>query len=164
MTNLVNGFFQRISALINNLIARGISWAKKVVEEKAKEGRLLSDAELIIAKRVGVRFPERIRLVFVDQIPQPEDPQLLEVARSTGLNFPSTIGLALGYTIFIRNNNFSEKALAHECRHVYQFEQAGSIESYLQNYLQSLLIDGYTNSPYEKDAQAWEKEGQFQNF
>ncbi|KIE59156.1 hypothetical protein A946_03900 [Methylacidiphilum kamchatkense Kam1] len=157
MTNGFNDFF---SAMINNLIARGISWAKKVVEEQAKEGRLLSDSELIVAKKVGVRYPERIRIVFVDQIPHPEDPQLLEIAQSYGLSFPSMIGLALGYTIFIRNNNFSEKLLAHECRHVYQFEQAGSIESYLQNYLQSLLPNGYANSPYEKDAQAWEKKGQ----
>jgi hypothetical protein len=46
--------------------------------------------------------------------------------------------------------------LAHECRHVAQYEMAGSVAAFLTVYLHQLVTVGYDNSPFEIDARAHE--------
>jgi len=46
--------------------------------------------------------------------------------------------------------------LRHEFRHVYQFEQAGSIANFIEIYVKSVIADGYQNSEFEIDARAFE--------
>jgi hypothetical protein len=46
--------------------------------------------------------------------------------------------------------------LAHECRHVYQYEVAGSIDAFLSLYLKQVAEFTYERAPFELDAQAWE--------
>jgi hypothetical protein len=43
-----------------------------------------------------------------------------------GLLGPNTAGRTVGYGIFIAER-CTPRLLAHECRHVYQYEQAGSM-------------------------------------
>ena len=96
--------------------------------------------------------PEKIRLSFVAQLPLPSDPMLRQAALQTGLLGPNMIGLTLGYGIYICHGHNSSRLLSHECRHVHQYEQAGSIAAYLPKYLQQIAQFGYTNAPYEVDA------------
>ena len=46
--------------------------------------------------------------------------------------------------------------LSHEFRHVYQYEQAGSIAAFLPGYLQQVVQLGYANTAFERDAEAHE--------
>jgi hypothetical protein len=50
----------------------------------------------------------------------------------------------------------TSRLLAHECRHVYQYEVAGSIEAFLPLYLQQIAEFTYDRAPLELDAQVWE--------
>jgi len=65
-------------------------------------------------------------------------------------------GLTLGYTILICHGHLSRRLLSHECRHVAQYEQAGSIASFLPTYLGAIVQVGYWNCPFEQDARSHE--------
>ena len=66
------------------------------------------------------------------------------------------VGLTLGHSIYICNGHNSPRLLSHECRHVQQYEQAGSIAAYLPKYLEQIARYGYFDAPYEVDARAHE--------
>jgi hypothetical protein len=54
-------------------------------------------------------------------------------------------GLTLGYAILICHGHMSHRLLSHECRHVAQYEQVGSIAAFLSAYLGAIVQVGYWN-------------------
>jgi len=92
-----------------------------------------------VAQRVGVRKPELIRVKRVDHIPLPGDTLLRRAAHRAGLLGPETLGLTLGYGIFIVSGHDTVRLLSHEFRHVYQYETLGSIDKFLPVYLQQIV-------------------------
>jgi hypothetical protein len=50
----------------------------------------------------------------------------------------------------------SNRLISHECRHVHQYEVAGSIAGFLPLYLQQIVSYGYEQAPYEIDAREHE--------
>ena len=135
---------------------RAIKWVETVAADVAAAGRPLNASGLRIARAVGVRRPASVRLLTVDHIPLPSDPELRAAALLTGIIGPDTDGLALGHSVLIRHGRMSCRLLSHECRHVFQYEQAGSIAAFLPLYLQSVVQLGYSDSPFERDALAHE--------
>ena len=77
-------------------------------------------------------------------------------AQASGLLSPNIDGLTLGHGIYIRHGQASNRLLSHEFRHVYQYEQAGSIAAFLSVYLQQILTVGYQLAPLEIDAREHE--------
>lgn len=138
------------------LLPKAIEWAEKEEATALAAGASLTETGLRLARTVGVRFPERIRIVEVASIPFPADPELGAAARQAGLLGPETIGLALGYAVFILNGRSSNRLISHECRHVYQCEVAGSIAAFLPLYLEQIVTFGYERAPYEIDAREHE--------
>ena len=138
------------------LLPRILAWANAQADSILHQGDPLNAAGLTLASRVGVAQPERIRILTVTTVPAPEDPELQRIAVEQNLIGPSTAGLTLGYGIFILNGCLTPRLLAHECRHVYQYEVAGSIEAFLPLYLQQIAEFTYHRAPYELDARAWE--------
>ena len=145
-----------LAAALPLLTPKAIEWAEQRASEISASGEPLSEHGLAVARQVGVANPERIRLSFVPQLPLPTDPRLRQAAVQTGLLGPNMIGLTLGYGIYICHGHNSPRLLSHECRHVQQYEQAGSIAAYLPKYLQQIVQFGYTDAPYEIDARAHE--------
>lgn len=144
--------------LLPQLLPRAISWAETVAAEVATNGTPLSDDGLSVASSVEVSHPSRVRILMVDRFPKPSDPELQAAASQAGLLGPTTTGLTLGYSVLIRNGHMSRRLLSHECRHVYQFEQAGSIAAFLPLYFESIIQLGNWDSPFERDARAHELE------
>lgn len=89
-------------------------------------------------------------------VPAPDDPQLRKMAIEQNLIGPNTAGMTLGYGIFIVDGCLTSRLLAHECRHVYQYEVAGSIDAFLPLYLEQIAQFTYDRAPFEMDARAWE--------
>ena len=145
-----------LAAALPALTPRAIAWAEQRASEVAASGDPLSSQDLAIARQVGVLKPEKIRVAVVARLPLPTDPMLRQAALQTGLLGPNMIGLTLGYAIYICNGHNSTRLLSHECRHVHQYEQAGSIAAYLPSYLQQVVQFGYGAAPYEVDARAHE--------
>ena len=141
-----------LQALLPQLLPRAIAWAEAVAGDVATNGEALNDARSSIASRVGVQHPHNVRVLLVDQLPLPADPELQAAATQTGLLGKYTVGLTLGYSVLIRRGHMTQRLLSHELRHVHQFEKAGGIADFLPLYLGSIIQFGYQNSPYEQDA------------
>jgi len=137
-------------------LPQAIAWAELQSQNVALEGTALSEKFIDVARRVGVKHPELIRVKLVDQLPLPEEPVLRQAALETGLLGPNMIGLTLGYSILLVKNHESARLISHECRHVHQYEVLGSIKKFLQVYLQQVVEFGYENAPLEVDARAHE--------
>jgi hypothetical protein len=145
-----------LQGLLPHLLPRAVAWAEGVAASAAAHGIVLSSAQLAIASAVGVERPQSIRLLMVDRLPMPPDSELQAAALQAGLLGPTMTGLTLGYSILICRGAMSRRLLSHECRHVCQYERAGSIASFLSAYLASVVEVGYWNSPFEQDARASE--------
>lgn len=138
------------------LLPSAIKWAEARANEVAQSGNCLNENEIGIARAVGVKQPEHIRIALVNSLPLPDDLQLRAAALQTGLLGPGMVGLTLGYSVLICNGHKTTRLLSHEFRHVYQYEQHGSIAGFLPVYLQQIVENGYANAPFEIDARAYE--------
>jgi hypothetical protein len=136
------------------LLPKAAAWAERQSADILANGVTLSEKGLVIAKAVGVSNPERVRVAFVVAMPVPEDAELAAASAAAGLLTPNTIGLTLGYGIYLLTSGpaITAQVLAHEARHVHQYEQAGSIPAFLAVYLPQVLELGYSSAPYELDA------------
>lgn len=138
---------------LSRLLPKAVDWAEKHQRDILATGIALSPEELQIARAVGVQRSEDIRIKVVDQLPLPEDPELAAAAVQLGLLGPDMSGLTLFHGIFICHRALGDRNLiAHECRHVHQYEQRHSISAFLQEYIPQLDTFGYHNAPLEKDA------------
>lgn len=143
-------------AALPQLVPAAIRWAETHEAAILASGLPLTERGIEIARRVGVAQPERIRIMLVPQLPTPDDPHLRAAALQTGLLGPGMVGLTLGHGIYICEGHANPRLVSHECRHVHQYEAAGSIAAYLPVYLKQVAELGYRNAPFEIDARAHE--------
>ena len=146
-----------LQAALPLLLPKAIAWAEDQAARAASSGRALIERELELARGVGVTQPDRIRVALVDALPMPEDPALRAAAVQTGLLGPGMAGLTLGHSVFICRGHQTVSLLSLEFRHVYQYEQAGSIAAFLPGYLKQIVQFGYASAPLEHDARAHER-------
>ena len=133
-----------------------IEWAERQSRHVLAAGQPLDDKEILVARFVGVQEPEKVRLLAVPSIPEPEDPTLLAACRAVDYLGPRTWGLTLFHGIYLLEIHALDVRLrAHELRHVHQYEQAGSIPQFLETYLPDLLDYDENISPSEVDAGNW---------
>ena len=140
------------------LIPDAITWAEAISWNAQKNGVALNPRWVQLAEAVGVQQPDKIRIYAVQEIPRPGNVELAKKAAQVGLLGPTVRGLTLGYSVIVlgvHQNN--PRVLAHEFRHVYQYEQVGSLEGFLREYLQQIITVGYWNSAMECDARDHEK-------
>ncbi|MBV8651600.1 MAG: hypothetical protein JO255_09050 [Alphaproteobacteria bacterium] len=147
-----------LRAVLPHLLPKAIAWAEQRVDEVLRAGAALDDLSLSIARSVGVARPELIRLSPVSEMPFPLDPALREAAMATGFLGVDTTGLTLGHAVLIRQGHDSVRLRSHECRHVAQYEEAGSIAAFLPVYLGQIVQHGYAAAPLELDARRHEIE------
>ena len=138
------------------LTPKAVEWVESCCADVLRNGKALDERNLTMARMVGVQYPEKIRVSFVQHLPLPEDSSLREAAVNAGLLGPEMVGLTLGYGIYLCIGHGNVRLLSHECRHVHQYELAGSIAAFIPKYLQQVAEFGYTGAPYEVDARAHE--------
>ena len=103
------------------------------------------------AKSVGVKYPERIRIYEISQIPIPKHPLLGAAAEATQLILPATMGISWRYGIFIHNNFSNDRyTIVHELVHTMQYEKLGGFDSFLNKYLMECITVGYPEAPMEQ--------------
>lgn len=153
-----NGPLFDLEAALPRLLPKAIAWADAQQEHALIHGRPLTPRELLLAVAVEVRQPERIRITIVPRLPLPTDPELQQAALQTGLLGPEMIGLTLGFGIFVVEGHLTTRLLSHECRHVCQYEVAGSIATFLPVYMQQIVTFGYAKAPFEVEARNWERD------
>jgi hypothetical protein len=156
LTILWSAILDTNSASYKQLMNEAIEWANRQIESSHGQGRLLNSDEYQIARQVGVSNPDSIKLLDISLVSLPESSALNNLIRHSGLLGANTIGLTLGYMVYIREGFQTSRLLSHEFRHVFQFEQAGSFETYISQYLHQILSIGYALAPMEVDARYWE--------
>src|SRR5437879_13236701 len=103
---------------LDELLPLAAQWAAEQERHVLCEGVRLSEIELADAKAIGVRNPERVRLLRIDPVPIPADPMLRAAAASITFLTAARRGLALDYGIFIRADHWPDRWLiAHELVH-----------------------------------------------
>jgi hypothetical protein len=146
--------------LMPQLVREAIAWAKAQARHAAQNGKPLAAAGLALAHRVGVKKPQLVRLLQVDQLPIPVEQLLLrQVVLDTGALGPDMTGLTLGHSIFIVHGHADARLLSHELRHVHQYENLGGIDGFMSIYLGQIASVGYELAPLEQDARAHEIKG-----
>ncbi len=140
------------SEQFETLLPLACQWAAAQEQRILAQGEPLSDSELADARRVGVAAPERVRLLYVPEIPIPEHPALRAAAEETQLISPLTGGLTLRHGIFIRSDcRFHRAMIVHEFGHTAQYERFGGFEPFLRQYLFECLTAGYPEAPMEQE-------------
>jgi hypothetical protein len=144
--------------MFEELLPLACRWVEEQERGILRDGLPLNPEQLEIARKVGIRELGRIRLLEVDEVPEPEDPLLQAAAEAAGLISLLTSGLTARYGIFIRSDYWGNRQLlAHELAHVAQYERLGGIEPFLRRYLTECLNAGYPNGELEQEAKAVEK-------
>jgi len=145
-----------LAAVLPKLLPQAILWVESRSADILSTGRPLTAAGITVARSVGVIDPEKIRVELVESLPLPDDKELREVALQTGLLGPDMAGVTFGHGIYACTDHVTNRLLAHECRHVFQYESAGSIAAFLPAYLQDIVEFGYFECPFEVDARQYE--------
>jgi hypothetical protein len=118
-----------------------------------RDGVPLSEAELTDAYAIGVKAPAQVKLLRVDRIPRPSQPQLRAACDAIDFLTPATRGLTLRYGIFVRSGCWGDRSLIrHELAHTAQYERLGGIEVFLRKYLFECVTLGYSATPLEQEA------------
>ena len=144
---------QTIINQLEELLPLAVHWATDQERRVLCEGMGLSEIEMTDAKAIGVRNPERVRLLRVDSVPVPAHPMLRAAAASINFLTAAPRGLALENGIFIRADHWRDRALiAHELVHTAQFQRLGGILPFLQTYIFQCATVGYPNAPLELEA------------
>ncbi len=87
-----------------NILPMAVEWVEAKKKVILEHGVALSPQYMQGSKSVGVRYPKRVRIYEVPQIPIPKHPILKAAAEAAQLISPATVGLALRYEIFIHSN------------------------------------------------------------
>ena len=144
------------SALVSQfelLLPLATGWAAEQEQRILRDGVPLSDCEISDARAVGVKEPERVRLLPVESIPAPTHPVLKAACTATNFVPAAPCGLTLFYGVFVRSDHWRDRALiVHELVHTAQYERLGGIEPFLRQYLLECATVGYTRSSMESEA------------
>ncbi len=135
------------------LLPLAAEWA---VEQEAKilrEGIPLSSVEIDDARAAGVKKPETVRVLPVDEIPAPQHPLLKAAMAGIQLLTGTARGLTFQYGIFIRSDCREDRhVVAHELVHTSQYERLGGILPFLRQYIFDCFTVGYAQAPLEIEA------------
>ena len=118
------------------LLPAACNWAYALEEFVLARGIPLSPGRMADATLVGVQDPARIRVLVVDRIPLPDDPELAEAARRNGIITDETRCIGFGHALIIRGDAWNDRELIlHNLIHIAQCERSGGLEQWVRDYL-----------------------------
>jgi hypothetical protein len=140
-------------ATVRIILPIACSWVRRQEALILRSGTPLTAAQMADARKIGVEYPEKVRLKFVEKVPLPLFPLLRKVAEKLPA-FPSdTIGITLRYGIFIQSRYANDRRLLlHELVHISQYERLGGVSPFLRQYLHECLVAGYPFGLLEEEA------------
>ncbi len=149
----IPGMNKRLVHILPLVLPLAVRWARKQEGRALAEGEPLDDAGLEIAKMMGVRHPEKIRVLAVDEIRGPGGQVLGRLAERLSLFGRHICGITYRYGILVRKDCLGDRLLiAHECVHTGQYERLGGFKPFLRAYLRECIDPGYPDRPLEREA------------
>ncbi|HEV2607036.1 MAG TPA: hypothetical protein VGT79_03545 [Xanthomonadaceae bacterium] len=141
-----------VVAQVDKLMPGVVALILSTEENALAHGRALTADEISLARSVGVAAPERVRLLEESSMPGMDELALAILIRKLGAYNPRRWGLTARYGIVFKTHP-PRFLLAHELRHVAQYEQLG-LDGFARRYITELLVVGYVYAPLEADANA----------
>ena len=146
-------FYEKIIASV--LLPQYIDWAQETDEKGVEIGTPLNNEERLLAEEIGIKHPEKVRIVYVDDVPYPYDNFALKVfGEAVGLVGEGITNNAqvFGYSIYGRKDfELTRPKLAHELVHVLQVERA-SLDKVVTQHFFDMAEYGYDKAPLEVEA------------
>ena len=139
-------------AQVDRLLPGVVSLILATEANALAHGRPLRAGEIALARSVGVNAPERVRVLEETDQSGTGEPLLAGLIRRLGTSNPRMWGLTTRYGIVFKTHP-TKPLLAHELRHVAQYEQLG-LDGFARRYITELLVVGYALAPLEIDANA----------
>ncbi|QTH62654.1 hypothetical protein J1N51_07635 [Psychrosphaera ytuae] len=137
------------------LLPQYINWAHKIDQKGQEIGTPLTQNELTLATEIGIEHPEKVRIIYVDEVPYPYENFALKVfGEAVGLVGEGIINNAqvFGYSIYSRKDfKLNRPKLAHELVHVLQIERA-SLDEVVTQHFSDMAKYGYDRAPLEVEA------------
>ena len=131
-------------------------WVRRREVAILRAGVALTPGEITLARTLGVRAPQRVRVMAVPRVPLPLH-HVCQVLRRAGCLPRHIAGMTLGYGIVLRADCAHNAALlAHELVHVRQYERLGGVSGFLRQYLSECVWPGYPYGALEIEARAGE--------
>ena len=139
-----------VIAQVDRLAPGAIALIESTEADAMARGRPLDSDEIALARGVGVAAPGRVRVVEESALPGHAQPDLAALVRLLGERNPRRWGLTAGYGIVFKSHP-PKYLLAHELRHVAQYERLG-LKGFARRYITEMLVVGYARAPLETDA------------
>jgi len=136
---------EQTQAKINALVPLAMKWYSKVEESLYPKGRSLTEAEKNQAIELGIRNPERIRVLILEKFPEPKN-------QITNKHFEGA--RTMGNIILIKPQHKNNSViLCHELVHIAQIDRMG-LKQFLKRYALEREVLGYSRSLLENEAYA----------
>ena len=118
------------------LLPVAYQWAKAQEELVLAHGSPLSPRHMDDAELAGVRNRAAVRVLVVDRIPLPENPELAEASRRIGIITEDTRCIGFGRALIIRVDAWNDRELIlHNLVHIAQSQRSGGLEQWVRQYL-----------------------------
>jgi hypothetical protein len=118
------------------LLPLAYHWAKEQEEFVLARGNPLNARHTRDAVLVGVQDCARVRVLVVDRIPLPENPELAEASKRIGIITEDTRCVGFGHALIIRVDAWNDRELIlHNLVHIAQCERCGGLAQWVRQYL-----------------------------
>jgi len=149
---------QNVVEKIDRFFPAVLDWFNLTEADLRPFGRPLSVREQETARKLGVEYPEDVRVLVVQKLPIPSDPELKREAERYGLGSFFEMGRTMGHVILLKPRVADNASvLVHELVHVSQFDRLGR-NAFLRRYIVEMEMMGYARAPMELEAFAKQKE------
>jgi hypothetical protein len=144
----------QITEKVDNLMDGVLAFALKSESHALEHGRKLTVSETKYAKSIGVKYPEKVRVMISSDFPVPMNKEVLKGFKELGFDSMFVTGITYRYGIYIKSSWLISKeyVLAHELIHVRQIEKTDNWKKYLRQYLIQAFSYEYFKMPYEHEA------------
>lgn len=118
------------------LLPAAYEWVKGQEEFVLARGVPLTSRQCEDARRAGVQDCSRVKVLVVDRIPLPDEPELAETAQRIGIITEDTRCVGFGHALIIHVNAWADRELiVHNLVHIAQCERSGGLEPWIRKYL-----------------------------
>ncbi len=143
-------FAHLLSLLGASLATPWLAWQERKL---LHEGSPLQKDLLTWAAKQGIQNPEKIRTLQTHPLPLPAPMFLRRWLDSRRLPCLHLAGLSIRHGIYLAPDLSDEEAIIqHELIHTRQYQEAGSLFSFLRRYLYQCLTEGYHHCQMEREA------------
>jgi len=118
------------------LLPLAYHWAKEQEEFVLARGNPLNARHTRDAVLAGVQDCARVRVLVVDRIALPENPELAEASKRIGIITEDTRCVGFGHALIIRVDSWNDRELIlHNLVHIAQCERCGGLAQWVRQYL-----------------------------